>query len=245
MKWSLTTLPWHSSKQQGAEVLVLPCSDWNGLGAEALLCSRPGALNPDLVDPLLSKTNKSAVSWHLTRANVWRFCVHLLLSEVTDFSVFVSIFSVFLWYLMSHSNVSKMLFLISWELRKQTASELWRLQGNFYSVKSLVLKGIFLNALCVLCTSFKGARARKENTHANIALVRGNCSTFLVLILKVKTIACHNDAIFWLKANGLVWDEGHLEGLLLLVKGGGESGGKSLPCNCFSSLRKLAVSETR
>jgi len=139
----------------------------------------------------------------------------------------------------------KMLFLISWELRKQTASELWRLQGNFYSVKSLVLKGIFLNALCVLCTSFKGARARKENTHANIALVRGNCSTFLVLILKVKTIACHNDAIFWLKANGLVWDEGHLEGLLLLVKGGGESGGKSLPCNCFSSLRKLAVSETR
>jgi len=26
---------------------------------------------------------------------------------VTDFSVFVSIFSVFLWYLMSHSNVSK------------------------------------------------------------------------------------------------------------------------------------------
>lgn len=85
----------------------------------------------------------------------------------------------------------KMMFLIFSGLQKQPASEL-NAAWKFLFSHVITSQTYLLNDLCVLRTSFKGGRACNENMHASISVVRGNYSIFLVLMLKVKPIACHN-----------------------------------------------------
>lgn len=85
----------------------------------------------------------------------------------------------------------KMLFLIFSGLQKLPDSEL-NAAWNFLFSHVITSQTYLLNDLCVLRTSFKERRACNENMHASISLVRGNYSIFLVLMLKVKLIACCN-----------------------------------------------------
>lgn len=85
----------------------------------------------------------------------------------------------------------KMLFLIFSGLQKLPDDEL-NVVWNFLFSYVITSQTYLLNDLRVLLTSFKERRACNENMHASISLVRGNYSIFLVLMLKVKLIACRN-----------------------------------------------------
>lgn len=110
------------------------------------------------------------IAWSVgTNKHVEILCAFISLENIRSFSV-----SIFSMSFMSCSNDSKNA--ISDLLRTAETDSWWTLKaarkfqaGNYFSI-------YVLDALCICHNPFKGGRVCKENTHANTALVRGNCN---------------------------------------------------------------------